>query len=86
MGVMDGVAAPGEQGGQESQLVSCRCKPFVECCRNTRLVNITETESNNGDLSGTEFVHAHLRRGGLGRLRKKCCPEFGSSRDGELVH
>lgn len=58
----------------------------MECCRNARLVNITETKSNNGNLSGTEFLHTYLRRGGLGRHRENWYPECGSSRDCELVH
>lgn len=58
----------------------------MEWERNARLVNITETKSNNGDLRGSVFLHSYSRRGGLGRPRENCCPECGSSRDCERVH
>lgn len=80
------VLPQGIRGRHESQLVSWRCKPFVEWGRNARLVNVTKTKSNNGNLRGTECLHAYSRRGGLGRHRENCFPECGGSRDCELVH
>lgn len=44
-----------------------------------RLVHCIETKSNNGNLSGIEFLHAYLSEGGLGRSGENCCLDCGNS-------
>lgn len=57
----------------------------MECCRNARLVNFTETKSNDGNSSGTEVLHAYSRRGRVGRSRKTAARSVAAP-ETELVH